>query len=67
MGGGGERCGGGVVCHSKPSLTFTGPKTGGRESEREREVGGLRAVNSEYFKAVALYSCLDWQQIMHGT
>lgn len=59
---------GGFVCHSEPSLTFTGPKTEQREGEREDGGGGLRAVNSERFSKlcssirawISSRSCMPW-------
>lgn len=56
-GGGWEVRGGGS--HSELCLTFTGPKTGGKQRERERVMGGLSAVNGVFHKAVALSLAAD--------
>lgn len=54
---GGKRREGGS--HSELCLTFTGPKTGGKQRERERVMGGLSAVNGVFHKAVALSLAAD--------
>lgn len=67
-GGGGERLSaGGRLCVTPSHPWRSQTQRQGVERASGRWWRGFKAVNGEYFKAVALYSCLDWQQIMHGT